>query len=92
MASIKGPKTLTLACQEQGNSIVISVSDTGEGLPDDMMDTLFMPFQSNKTDGMGVGLSISQSIVSAHGGRLEAMSNNPHGTIFHVSLPRAETV
>ena len=92
MVDQKGGKTLTVACRAHGETIVISVSDTGEGLPDDMMDTLFTPFQSSKTDGMGVGLSISQSIISAHGGRLEAMSNNPRGTIFHVTLPKAESV
>lgn len=92
MNSVDAPKTLTVACQDQGDTIVISVSDTGEGLAEDMMDSLFTPFQSSKTDGMGVGLSISQSIISAHGGRLEAMSNNPRGTIFHVTLPKAEAI
>jgi two-component system sensor kinase FixL len=76
----------------EDNSATISVSDTGPGLSEDVAARLFQPFVTTKKTGMGVGLSICQSIVEAHQGRIWATSNQGAGVTFHVSLPAAEDV
>lgn len=73
-----------------GNMVDIQMSDTGHGLSDEDIETLFVPFSSKKTGGMGVGLSISQSIITHHGGQIWAEQNKPKGSIFHFSLPIAK--
>jgi len=73
----------------------ISVSDNGCGFPDNNPEHLFKPFVTTKRSGLGLGLSISRSIVDAHGGRLWAESNRDAGATFHVDLvaaPAAERV
>jgi signal transduction histidine kinase len=65
----------------------VAVSDTGPGMSPEVAARLFEPFFTTKRDGLGLGLSISRSIVEAHEGRLWASANAPHGAIFHVELP-----
>jgi PAS domain S-box-containing protein len=65
----------------------VTVEDTGVGIAAKHRDELFNAFFTTKPEGMGMGLSISRSIVEAHGGQLWATPNEPYGTIFHVSLP-----
>jgi two-component system sensor kinase FixL len=67
--------------------VAISVADTGSGIPAEVMDRLFQPFVTSKPHGMGVGLSISRSIVEGHGGKLEVKENPGGGTIFRLTLP-----
>jgi two-component system, LuxR family, sensor kinase FixL len=67
--------------------VAISVADSGCGIPADMMDRLFQPFVTSKRHGMGVGLSISRSIVEAHGGKIEVEQNPGCGTTFRMTLP-----
>ncbi|ARQ03021.1 PAS domain-containing sensor histidine kinase [Pseudorhodoplanes sinuspersici] len=69
--------------------IRISVADTGSGLAPDILPQLFQPFVTTKKQGMGVGLSISKTIVEAHGGRMWAEPNNGEGTVFHLTLKLA---
>jgi two-component system sensor kinase FixL len=64
----------------------VSVADTGSGIAPEQVDQLFKPFQSTKAQGMGVGLSISRTIVEAHGGRIWAEPNPGGGTIFHFTM------
>jgi PAS domain S-box-containing protein len=64
----------------------ICVSDTGPGIPTDQLDRIFEPFVTAKAEGMGIGLSISRSIVEAHGGKLWAESD-PRGATFHFTVP-----
>jgi two-component system sensor kinase FixL len=66
--------------------ITISVSDTGSGIAPDMTPQLFQPFVTTKRHGMGVGLSISRTIVEAHGGQIWADGNPGGGTIFRFTL------
>ena len=67
--------------------IQVSVADSGPGLDPSVAARLFDPFFTTKTDGIGMGLSISRSIIEAHGGRLWAAANQPHGAVFHFALP-----
>ena len=64
----------------------ISVTDTGPGIPPDQLDRIFEPFVTHKPNGMGIGLSISRSIVEAHGGKLWA-ENGARGATFHFTVP-----
>jgi C4-dicarboxylate-specific signal transduction histidine kinase len=67
--------------------MMISVSDTGVGLPPQQADRIFDAFFTTKSHGIGMGLRISRSIVESHGGRLWASDNSPHGASFHFTLP-----
>jgi two-component system sensor kinase FixL len=79
---------LTITSQREENSqLLISVSDTGVGLPSKQADQIFNAFFTTKTQGTGMGLSISRSIVESHRGRLWATDNSPRGAIFYLSLP-----
>lgn len=69
------------------NGITVSVADRGCGLPEHVLAESFSPFVSSKPDGLGLGLSISRSIVSLHGGQLWAEARAGGGSIFYFSLP-----
>jgi two-component system, LuxR family, sensor kinase FixL len=80
-------RNLALTVATEGRTHVrISVADTGSGISPDIADQLFTPFLTTKRQGMGVGLSISRTIVEAHGGRIWVEANQPNGTIFHFTL------
>ena len=64
----------------------VSVADTGSGVAPEQVQQLFKPFHTTKAQGMGVGLSISRTIVEAHGGRIWAEPNPGGGTIFHFTM------
>lgn len=81
--------TATPATDAPGKVEVI-VADSGPGLDPDMSRTLFTPFSTTKARGMGVGLSISQTIVEGHGGRIWAAPSSWGGTAFHFTLDIAE--
>ncbi|WP_264798013.1 sensor histidine kinase, partial [Acidocella aminolytica] len=74
------------------NMIRIDVADTGHGIAANIMSQLFQPFITTKATGMGVGLSVSRTIIEAHGGRLWASPGPDGGTIFSFTLraPLAE--
>jgi PAS domain S-box-containing protein len=81
-------KELILVSRREGpHDIVISVRDSGEGIPAHQLDQLFQPFFTTKPGGIGMGLAICRSIVEAHGGRIWATSNVNHGADFQFSLP-----
>jgi two-component system sensor kinase FixL len=80
---------LTAMPVEDGKVEVV-VADSGPGLSPDMSRTLFTPFTTSKATGMGVGLSISQTIVEGHGGRIWATPSPWGGTAFHFTLDRAD--
>ncbi|OHB68782.1 MAG: hypothetical protein A2V70_07155 [Planctomycetes bacterium RBG_13_63_9] len=68
-------------------TIEVAVVDTGKGLEGEGAERVFEPFYTTKSDGMGLGLSISRSIIEAHGGRLEAEPNADRGATFRFTLP-----
>ena len=82
-------RDIAVRAEVQDGVVRISVTDNGPGLPEEVKEKLFQPFVSTKKTGMGVGLSISHSIVTAHGGRLWAEPNPEGGAIFVVTLPTA---
>ena len=80
-------RELTIATSEAADGMAeISVTDTGSGIAPDVARRLFQPFVTTKPAGMGVGLSISRTIVEAHGGRLSAEPNPEGGTIFRLTV------
>ncbi|WP_312000669.1 sensor histidine kinase [Bradyrhizobium altum] len=70
-------------------SAVISISDSGPGIPQDRLNEIFDPFFTTKEQGMGIGLSIARTIVLAHSGQLWAENQSGGGAVFHLSLPLA---
>jgi PAS domain S-box-containing protein len=78
---------LTVKSELQDGQLQFSVSDTGVGLPAEKMDQIFSAFFTTKTQGSGMGLAISRSIVESHGGRLWASANDRRGATFHFILP-----
>jgi two-component system sensor kinase FixL len=83
--------TITKHAPAEG-MVVTSVSDTGPGIDPEIRDQLFQPFVTTKSDGMGVGLSISRTIIDAHGGKLWVDDNPSGGAIFRFSLPVAHNI
>jgi PAS domain S-box-containing protein len=84
------PRELTIVTAQGTDGVVVEVRDSGIGLDPDRAERVFEAFYTTKTEGIGIGLSISRSIVEAHGGRLWATPNEPHGAVFRFSLPGAE--
>jgi signal transduction histidine kinase len=88
MKSVDGTRELAIKSQRAENEqLLVSVSDTGVGLPTQQADQIFKAFFTTKSHGTGMGLSISRSIVESHGGRLWAGDNSPRGASFYASLP-----
>jgi PAS domain S-box-containing protein len=84
------PKSLVLKSRRQGEELLIQVRDHGVGVTNPAL--VFEPFFTTKESGMGMGLSISRSIVEAHGGRIWATANEDAGATFSVALPLASSV
>ena len=84
------PRQLTIVSREDApNAVVVEVRDSGMGLDPEGAERVFEAFYTTKAEGIGIGLSISRSIIEAHGGRLWASSNEPRGAVFGFSLPVA---
>jgi C4-dicarboxylate-specific signal transduction histidine kinase len=88
MKEMDGTRELMITSQRTKNEqLMVSVSDTGMGLPTQQADQIFEAFFTTKPHGTGMGLRISRSIVESHGGRLWAVDNSPHGASFCFTLP-----
>jgi len=83
--------TIETDSREQG-FIDVRVSDTGPGIAPEIQARLFQPFVTTKQNGMGIGLTICQSIIEVHGGRIWCTPNKERGVSFHFRLPAAEPV
>jgi len=87
MKSVDGTRELVVKSQRSENEhLLVSVSDTGVGLPPGQADEIFNAFFTTKSHGTGMGLRICRSIVESHGGRLWANDNSPRGASFHFAL------
>jgi PAS domain S-box-containing protein len=75
----------------EAGEVLVSVADFGPGIDPQQTAQLFAPFFTTKAEGIGMGLSISRTIIEAHGGRLWAVANQPRGAVFHFALPAAPT-
>jgi signal transduction histidine kinase len=92
MAAAKdGARVLSVRSEvDEGESIIVSVADTGTGIGSLEIKRIFNPLFTTKPDGMGMGLSICRSIVEGHGGQLWVAPNKPEGTVFQFSLPSGD--
>jgi signal transduction histidine kinase len=87
MKAVDGPRQLTLGTQNDSEEqLLVSVEDTGVGLPPNQACQIFDAFFTTKEQGTGMGLRISRTIIEAHGGRLWATDNYPRGARFHFTL------
>jgi NO-binding membrane sensor protein with MHYT domain/two-component sensor histidine kinase len=85
---VDGTRELAIKSRRAENEqLMVSVSDTGVGLPPQQVNQIFDAFFTTKVHGTGMGLSISRSIVASHNGRLWAAQNSPRGASFHLILP-----
>jgi PAS domain S-box-containing protein len=90
-AIMDGPRELVITCRNADQDCVeVTIRDSGVGLDPDETARIFDAFYTTKPTGMGMGLSISRSIIHAHGGRLGATANDGPGTTFHFTLPRKQ--
>jgi len=87
MIDQKRQKLCIETARSADNSLTVSVADNGPGLDAAIAEKLFTPFNSSKADGMGIGLSISRTIIEQHGGRIWAETNDGGGVIFSFTLP-----
>ncbi len=82
------PRTLRVISQlQQSGDVLIAVTDVGTGFDPANMDRIFDAFFTTKSEGMGMGLAICRSIIEAHGGRLWASPQLPHGSVFQFTVP-----
>jgi two-component system, LuxR family, sensor kinase FixL len=83
-------RELVISAREDESMAEVSVADTGPGFPPEVRTRLFQPFVTTKQGGMGIGLSISRTLIQAQGGELSAMDNPTGGTVFAFTLPLAD--
>lgn len=81
-----GERMLRLRAKRRLRDVLVSVSDSGWGIPVDKLRSIFQPFVTTKGDGTGLGLSISQTIVAAHGGKIWAENGATRGSTFYFTL------
>jgi signal transduction histidine kinase len=91
MRDVDGTREMTIKSQRAENEqgVLVSVSDTGQGFPPQLVEQIFDPFFTTKPHGTGMGLRISRSIIESHGGRLWAVGSPGRGATFHLNLPAA---
>ncbi len=85
-------RIVTVSSEWTNGDVVISVGDRGRGIGAEHMKRIFEPFVTTKSQGIGLGLSISRAIVAAHGGRLTARNNPGRGATFEIALPAQDAV
>jgi PAS domain S-box-containing protein len=91
VAAADPPREILVTTLEREPGLLqLTIRDTGVGVPAEQLDKIFEPFVTTKPEGLGMGLSISRSIVQAHGGRIWATANDGRGLTVHVELPCEE--
>ncbi|MGE5508515.1 MAG: ATP-binding protein [Chitinophagales bacterium] len=90
--AMEGGGTLAVSVRAAGDSILVSVKDTGPGIPEDQRELVFNPFFTTKAAGTGLGLSITHRIITRHGGAVHLDSRAGEGTTVVLQLPQAADV
>ncbi len=92
MSSVEdGARELSIRTeQSQTGGVLVAVHDSGPGIDSVNLERVFEPFYTTKTNGIGMGLSICQTIIHGHGGRLSMRANEPRGTVFQFTLPATQ--
>jgi two-component system sensor kinase FixL len=85
--SLDPREILIRTSRKDAHTAIVAVKDFGCGIPADNLPKLFTHFFTSKPDGLGMGLSISRSIIEAHGGRLEVENNSDRGVTFYFTIP-----
>jgi two-component system, LuxR family, sensor kinase FixL len=80
-------RRLLIASESENGAVQVSVSDSGSGIPGGKMEQVFERFFTTKKEGMGLGLSVCRTIITAHRGKIWATNNGGCGATFHFSLP-----
>jgi len=86
-AVAEGTRELLISTARADTDVLVTVRDSGPGMPAEGLERVFDPFHTTKPTGLGMGLSISRSIIAAHGGRLWASTNAPRGAVFQFTVP-----
>lgn len=87
---------ITLSARKSGQQVIVEIADDGPGIPDESKEKLFDRFYTANNErgdgrrGLGLGLSLCKSIITAHGGKIEAVNNYPQGTVFRFTLRASE--
>lgn len=84
-----GKLSIRIASQPKSGTISVDISDTGPGIPAEIIDRIFEPFFTTSNDGTGIGLAITKQIVNVHNGQI-TVNSVPGGTVFRVTLPREQ--
>ena len=88
MAEKKWPRILRIeSAVQESSGVLISVADTGKGIDPKIVDRIFNPLFTTKSNGMGMGLAISRSIIEGHDGRLQVSADAEGGSVFQFMLP-----
>jgi C4-dicarboxylate-specific signal transduction histidine kinase len=90
LAASPAPRWIAIGVAATATAVTVSITDTGPGLDSDLAERIFDPFFTTKGGGLGMGLTISRSIIEAHGGRIWAAPAAPTGTTVSFTLPAAE--
>ena len=78
---------IVIATRKARNGVIIDVSDSGVGIPEERLDSIFTPFVSTKPGGLGLGLAYCERAVEAHGGSISVESKVEEGTTFTIWIP-----
>jgi two-component system sensor kinase FixL len=89
--TLPGPRRITIETKADRRQAMVSVRDTGPGVPHDLVEHLFDSFLTTKALGVGLGLPISRMIIESHGGKLWFDAQSDIGTVFHFTLPLQES-
>lgn len=89
--AMKNGGAIEIKTHKADDNVIITVSDTGEGIPQKNLEKIFSPFFSTREGGLGLGLSIVQRIVESHGGKINCLSKVGEGTVFEITLPLERT-
>src|SRR5208283_2662188 len=90
--AISGTGQVRIGLGEDTGFVRVQVADTGRGIPAEALPRIFKPFFTTRSEGTGLGLSLANSIVQSHGGRIEVSSTPGKGTLFNIWLPVHRTM